>query len=167
MSGWVDAITSPLKAASDVTQGLIGIRDTVKFGEAVIKLQSQILAAQQGALAAQMRETELVAEIGQLNKKVAEAENWEAQKRRYKLEELPPGVFVYTLNAEMADGEPAHSICQTCFQRGKKSILHRDNRANGMYQLDCRECGSSLRAGTYSPPRPAVVRGRNRSWMGS
>src|SRR5258708_4064565 len=117
MSGWVDAIMSPLKAAGDVAKGLVDIRDTVKFGEAVIKLQSQILSAQQGALSGQSREAELVDEIQALKARVAEAEGWEAEKNRYALQELPPGKFVYSLRTEMANGEPAHKLCATCFNQ--------------------------------------------------
>jgi hypothetical protein len=53
MSAWIDAITSPLKAASETVQGLVQVRDQIKFGDEVIKLQTQILAAQQGASSAQ------------------------------------------------------------------------------------------------------------------
>ncbi len=36
---------SPLNAAGDVAKGLVDIRDLVKLGEAIIKLQAQILSA--------------------------------------------------------------------------------------------------------------------------
>jgi hypothetical protein len=149
---WADAIMSPPKAAGDVAKGLVDIRDTVKFGEAVIRLQGQILSAQQGALAAQSRESELGDEIRVLKARVAEVEGWEAEKKRYALEELPPGVFVYSLKPAMANGEPAHKLCQTCYQRGKKSILHAGEPSSGQYNLTCHECGVNLTIGTYQPP---------------
>lgn len=78
---WADAIMSPLKAAGDVAKGLVDIRDTVKFGEAVIKLQGQILSAQQGALSAQSREAELGDEIRDLKARVAEVEGVGGRKK--------------------------------------------------------------------------------------
>jgi hypothetical protein len=153
MASWIDSIMSPLHAAGDVAKGLVDIRDTVKFGEAVIKLQAQILSAQQGALAAQARETDMAAEIRGLKEHVAEIEAWAAQKDRYRLEKLPPGVFVYALKPEMAGGEPPHQICQTCYQRGKKSILHSDEPGNGLYHLNCHECGATLTVGNFIMPR--------------
>jgi hypothetical protein len=149
---WADAIMSPLKAAGDVAKGLVDIRDTVKFGEAVIRLQGQILSAQQGALAAQSRESELGDEIRALKARVAEVEGWEAEKKRYALEQLPPGKFVYSLKPDMAHGEPLHKLCQTCFQRGKKSILHADDPSSGQYTLTCYECNQYLTVGHYQPP---------------
>jgi len=159
MSAWIDAITSPLKAASETIQGLVQVRDQIKFGDAVIKLQAQILAAQQGASAAQTRETEMAGEIRDLKARVAELATWEAEKKRYQLERLPPGVFVYTLRSDMAAEEPPHSICQACCQRGKKSILHADAPWQGIYHLTCHECDKILEVGNFSPanlPRQSV-----------
>lgn len=152
MASFVDAITSPLKAAGELAQGLIEIRDTVKFGDAIIKLQAQIMAAYQGASAAQARELAMSEEIRALKARVAELEAWEAEKQRYKLEELPPGVFVYALKPETAAGEPIHRICQTCYQRDKKSILQADEPGCGQQVLTCHECGTKLTTGYFKAP---------------
>jgi hypothetical protein len=150
MSSWIDAITSPLKSASETVQGLVQVRDQIKLGDTVIKLQGQILAAQQGASAAQTRETEMTEEIRALKTRVAELETWEAEKQRYQLERLPPGVYVYALQPAMANGEPLHSICQTCYQRGKKSILHSGEPGNGIHHLTCYECEKVLTVGHFN-----------------
>lgn len=155
--GWADAIMSPLKAAGDVAKGLVDIRDTVKLGEVAIRLQAQILAAQQGALAGQSREADLLEEIRSLKARVAEAEGWEAEKKRYALEELPPGVFVYALKPDMANGEPSHKLCQTCYQNGKKSILHAGEQSMGQYRLRCHPCDTVLVVGHFKPPMPAFA----------
>ena len=152
MAGWIDAIMLPLKAAGDVAKGLVDIRDTVKFKDAVIKLQTQILSAQQGALRAQARETQMAEELRSLKAHVAEIEAWSAQKERYVLKELRPGVLVYALKPGMEGGEPPHQICQTCYQRGKRSILHADEQHNEVYRLTCHECGTQLQIGFVYPP---------------
>jgi len=144
MAGWIDAIMSPLRAAGDVAKDLVDIRDTVKFRDAVIKLQAQILSAQQGALTAQAREAQMVEEIRRLKAHVAEIEAWAAQKERYELKELRSGVFVYALKPGMEGGEPPHQICQICYQRGKRSILHADEQHNEVYHLTCHGCGTQL-----------------------
>jgi hypothetical protein len=170
MSTWMEAITSPLKAASETVQGLVNVRDQIKLGDTVIKLQAQILSAQQGASSAQSREMEMTEEIRSLKARVAELETWETEKTRYALDKLPPGVFVLSLKPDMAGTEPAHSICQTCYQRGKKSILHSDEPGNGIHHLTCHECNTVLDVGHYVQPR--VNRGGDRqgggpnSWMG-
>lgn len=172
MSNWIDAITSPLKAAGESIKGLVEIRDHVKFGEEVAKLTSQILAALQGAVAAQTREAALLNEISDLKKALVELDAWETEKNRYVLKKLPPGVFVYTLKPEMAGSDlDHHHICQTCYQRGKKSILHSDEPGNGIYHLMCNECGTKLQVGHFTPSgRSAIHRGTSGGpygWMGS
>ena len=144
MSVWIDAITSPLKTAGELAQGLVNVRDQIKLGDTVIKLQAQILAAQQGASAAQARETEMAEEIRGLKARVAELETWETEKQRYQLERLPPGVFVLSLKPEIANGEPPHCICQTCYQRGQKRILSWDEPFAGTHHVRCHECGTIL-----------------------
>jgi hypothetical protein len=52
MANFVEGILSPLKTASSLLQEAIEVHDSVKFGDVVVKLQAQIMAAQQGALAA-------------------------------------------------------------------------------------------------------------------
>ena len=39
----------------ETAKGLIEVRDTVKFGNAIVELQAQIMTAQQGAFTAQAR----------------------------------------------------------------------------------------------------------------
>lgn len=158
MSSWIDAIASPLKTAGELVQGLIETRDTIKFGEMIAKLHAQIVAAYQGALVAQTREAACVEEIIRLKRRVAELEVWEADKQRYELAQLPPGVFVYALRREAALGEPMHHICQTCYQRGKKSILHADEPGNGIHHLSCYECGVKLQVGHWIAPRGSARR---------
>lgn len=154
MSGTWDLVTAPLKTASDLAKGMMELRDLAKFGEVVVKLQDQILAAQRGAMAGQSREHELLDQLRDLKSKLAEVEGWEAEKKRYALEELPPGVFVLALRPDAANGEPPHKICPTCYQRGKKSLLHASETKLGRHSLSCRECGTQLWVG-HSEPIPS------------
>jgi len=171
MSNWIDAITSPLKAAGESIKELIEIRDQVKFGEEAAKLYSQILAALQGAVAAQTREAALLNVISDLKRRLVDLDTWETEKNRYVLEKLPPGVFVYTLKPEMAGSDDEHSICPTCYQRGKKSILHSTASGNGIYRLMCKECGTKLEVGHFTPSGHSTIRrgtsGGPHGWMGS
>ena len=133
MSAWIDAITSPLKAASETVQGLVQVRDQIKFGDGVIKLQAQILSAQQGASSAQAREMEMAEEIRKLKARVAELEDWDAEKKRYKKVKLPPGIIVHMLKEECAaPGEPVHPICPTCYGNNKSSPLQQDETNHGV-----------------------------------
>ena len=139
--------------AKNVAQTMINLRDTALFQSKTIEFQSAILEAQNCAFAANDERAALIERVRDLEAQVAKLEGWETEQKRYKLESLPPGVFVYTLKPDMADGEPSHHICQTCYQRGKKSVLHSDEPGNGIYHLSCNECGSKLQVGHFKAPR--------------
>ena len=150
------------KSMFDIAKGLKNMNDATVRNAAVIELQEQILSAQE-------QQTALVERVSDLEKEMTRFETWETEKQRYKLEALPPGVHVYTLEEEMAAGEPTHHICQTCYQCGMKSILHQSAPNNGIYRLECKECGADLRVGHFQAPQ--IDRGGGgggpNSWMGS
>ncbi len=133
------------KAMFDTARGLKDIHDNAIRNAAIIELQEQMLSAQ-------AEQSSLVERARSLEKQLTELRAWEAEKKRYQLEELPPGVFVLSLKPKMAAGKPHHSICQTCYQRGKKSVLHADEKRNGIYHLTCHECGTKLIIGHFIRP---------------
>lgn len=155
--------------AKNIAQTMIGLRDAAAFQQKMIEFQNAILEAQDRAFAANDERAALIDKVGKLEAQVAKLEAWETEKKRYQLESMPPGVFVLTLKPEMANGEPPHHICQTCYQRGKKSILHSDEPGNGIYHLSCNECGSKLQVGNYRAPKIDYGDhnpGGPNSWMG-
>ena len=156
MTSWIDSITNPLKAAGETAQKLIELRDTAKFGDALIELQAQIIAAQQGALAAQAREAAMSEEIRDLKARMAELEAWDAEKQRYKLHDFGGETFAYILKEEESNGEPMHRICANCYQQGHRSILQFKYTTG--YQQDkynCPACGKDFLFGVrHSPPMP-------------
>jgi len=112
-----------LKTAYDLAKDLVNLADATARQGKVAELQRQILDAQGDAIAANQERLALMETIGKLEKDVARLEAWEAEKRRYGLQELPPGVFVRVLQPAMANGEPIHRLCAKCYEDGKKSIL--------------------------------------------
>jgi hypothetical protein len=152
MVSFIESITSPLKSAGDLVQGIVEVRDMVKLGQLQVKLQGQIMAALAGATAAQQNELAMGEEIRRLKARVVELETWEAEKKRYILDKLPPGVFVYSLKPEMAAGEPPHQICERCYNEGKKFLLHQGEQRNGVYNLVCNGCRTQLHVGHFRPP---------------
>ena len=160
MINFIESITNPLKAAGETAQKLIGLRDTAKFGDALIELQDQIIAAQQGALEAQGRELAMSEEIHELKERVAEMEIWDAEKERYELKEVVPGQFVYAVREEVRGSEPPHMLCANCYNHDQKSILQTEIRNPGHHEvLFCQRCGGDLFSpstggrGTENPPK--------------
>jgi hypothetical protein len=143
----IASAASALKTAIDIGRTALGLRDTASIRTKVTEMQGEISSALASAIAAQQDQIAILKHVGELEKEIADLKTWEAEKRRYSLRELPPGVFVRALKPEMAGGEPPHFICETCFQRGKKRILNSDEERNGIYHLKCHECDTTLRIG--------------------
>ena len=82
--------------------------------------------------------------IGGLKIEVQRLSDWEDEKRLYALRDVGNGTVAYRY--EGADRSvPDHSLCPTCFERGKKAILQPQRRATGRTDhLLCNECGNDL-----------------------
>jgi hypothetical protein len=105
---------------------------------AVIELQEKILAAQEA-------QSSLVNHISELEKEVARLKAWDADKQRYKLAEVGPGMTTYTLKEGMENGEPAHHLCANCYHEHVKSIMQTETRFPGRCEvMVCHRCGSDL-----------------------
>ena len=161
MASLIDSVTNPLKTAGETAQKLISLRDTAKFGDAIIELQAQIMAAQHGALAAQEREAAMAEEIRGLKTRMAELEAWDTEKQRYELTDFGSGTFAYILKEGMESGEPPHRICAACYQKGHKSILQFQFKvATGQDKYTCPACKTEFDLGEYRNPPIIKPRGR-------
>lgn len=151
----ISTVTSTLKGAAETVKILRGLRGGAAVEGKVSELQGQIANALAEAVSAYQAQLAQLGKIQQLEGIIRTFEIWEREKQRYVLNKLPPGVFVYSLKPEMSDGEQSHYICQTCYQRGKKSILSSDEQRNGIYHLKCHECETVLQVGIFiRPPDP-------------
>jgi hypothetical protein len=149
ISAIAGALTS-LKAASEMTKAMIGLRDAETFRNKAIELQSVVLEAQAGAAAAYATQSELANRIGELERKIMQFENWDAEKKRYELKAVYKGYLAYALKPEMAAGEPAHYLCPSCYQKGQKSILQEGYGSLGENRLACPDCKVHIVTG-YEP----------------
>ncbi|HYV32729.1 MAG TPA: hypothetical protein VEO53_16700 [Candidatus Binatia bacterium] len=144
--GAISGGLAALKAARDIAEGLINLRDTAKFQGAVVELQGKILAAQSDQFALLERARELEAKLARL-------EAWEAEKRRYQLKDFGGSTFAYELRPEAADGEPPHRICPNCYQKGHKSILQFQFQVFGQDRYICPGCETEFAFGQRQAAR--------------
>lgn len=140
-------VLTSLKAAKDIAQAMIGLRDAAAFQTKVIEFQSKILDAQSGAMAAQDERSTLLQRISELEKEVAGFKAWDAEKQRYELKAVYPGAFAYVLKADARGTEPPHWLCTSCYQRSKKSFLQNSGRDHdATYSLyRCPDCKATIR----------------------
>ena len=116
MVGEVFAGIGAFKTMFDMAKALKDINDATIRNGAIIELQEKILAARD-------EQTALLERISGLEKEVAVLKAWDADKERYQLTEVCPGVYAYTPKAGMERGEPFHMLCANCYGHREKSLL--------------------------------------------
>ena len=133
----MNAALTGINTAVNISSGLVQLVKGTKAQDEVIKLNTQILAAQTSALAANADQFALLQRVRQLETDIAHMKNWEAEKARYELHRFATGSFAYALKPSMSAGEPAHMLCANCYQQEKKRILQRQNHLY-VFCLDCK-----------------------------
>ena len=116
MVGEVFAGMTAFKAMFDITKSLKDMDDAVRRNAAVADLWEQIIAAQ-------MRYTAAVEQVGELREELTRFETWESEKQRYELKDLYRGFYAYVPKVGMEQGEPPHALCTNCYNKSFKSIL--------------------------------------------
>lgn len=155
MPTWLEAISSPLKSATETLQKLMEARELLKYGDTFRKLHGEILAAQASATSGYQRELDMLKKVSALEAKVAGFENWERQKQRYQAKQFDPGITVYELKADMAEGEPIHHACPNCYAEGKARILQGTDKV--LYRRRVRVCNACKSEFAYGPESPTPM----------
>lgn len=152
-----------LKAASDIAQAMIGLRDTAAFQAKMIEFQAKIIEANNNAFAAQDERTALLKQISDLEAKVTRLEAERRELQRYELKDFGGNTFAYSLKESEANGEPIHRACPNCYKQGHISILQFDFRTHGgQDKYVCPSCKTEFTFGHRSPPSSGSSRGS--SW---
>jgi len=136
----IAAITSSLRAASDIAKAMLGLRDAALLQAKVIELNQLILSAQSSALAAREDQSSLLERVRDLEAEVRKKEAWEAEKQRYQMVELHNGALAYVVKDAVRGTEPTHYICCACYQRDKKSVVQGFKSHMGELTLTCPSC---------------------------
>jgi len=134
-----------LKVASDIAKGFLEIKSMAEVQGKVIELQSSILSAQSSALAANADQAAMADEIRKLRDQLAQLQAWSQERQRYQLTALEPGIFAFTLKADLSEGEPAHWVCARCFIKGEKFLLQNQGDFYGSTEYLCNGCNSKIK----------------------
>lgn len=142
---------SGLKSLLDIAKSLKSINDEVMLNNIKIAMQSAVLEAQGGLLAAQESQTENVKLIAELQKQIAQLKDWSTEKQKYELTRYEPGSFAYSLKSNVEGSEPTHMLCVNCFNNDTKSILQATHRTPQRYRVHlCPACKSEFEIGDRS-----------------
>ena len=133
-----------VKSMSDITSLLIKTKVDNATTEKAIELQSNILSLQTTLLTIQAQNQDLLRSKHELEQRLIEMENWNAQAEHYKLHEITSGVFVMASQSDESDSTPPHWLCANCYQKKQKSILqYNGNPSDGVHYF-CPNCKTEV-----------------------
>jgi hypothetical protein len=146
--GTISAALSSLQTATELAKGLLGARDRGVIEAAVTELREAIVSAQSSAVKANGEQMALQQRVREMQARLAEFEDWDREKKRYRLTDIGGGTFVCVLRPEMADGEPPHRICAQCYQKRQKGILQSHGMfSGGREKVSCQACDKETMLG--------------------
>ena len=158
-SGSIAAAVSSLKIAGDIAVGLINLKNVTEIQAKAIELNQKIITAQHEIFQANEAQTALTNQISELKKQIAQMNEWEKQKVRYKL--INPWksqpALVYALKESCKESDTAHWICTKCYDDGQRSILQPQRDKSHFIILVCPTCKAEISTGYkgIGPPRYA------------
>lgn len=136
----INEILGTLTSITPLAKGLIEIRDELKRREAVIELLSKLTDARLSMAALVEEHAALQARAVDLEREKRDLQAQIDESRRYVLDKLRPGQFVYRYQPPDGDATPAHYACPHCWNTAKKrSLLQQAEPAYGPI-LHCHQC---------------------------
>lgn len=117
-----------VKTALDILKALKGTTQAKPILGEIAELQSALIDANHGLLAAGQTQAADADRIRALETEVARLEKWDGDKENYELKGLVDGAVAYMLKPGARGSEPPHWLCPTCFQAGQIGILQSQGR---------------------------------------
>lgn len=153
----ITAAIQSTKTAIELVKAAHGLSNYSELLTAVTAVQIKLTDAIASELASQEKQAALAERVRELEKQIAEIEDWKSQIQRYALFQFPTGALAYALKPGHENGEPMHYLCTACVDKKKKTTLQLSGRF-----LHCPECNSKI--ATRETPPINVSHGGG-SWM--
>lgn len=148
----IGSALSSLKMIKDIIGGIASLKSEVEVNEVKVQLQRALLEAFDALATAQQTQAERGQEVEKLREEIRKLEDWSGEREKYALRAVPGGAFAYMPHDAAATGEPAHWLCTSCFEVGRKSIMQPISSINGETTWQCQPCKSKFL--TFSRTRP-------------
>ena len=149
LSSLLDSVSGSLNNVSVIKGFFTGKQEPQEINS----MQLQLTEAIGKIIHAQKDHMTLLQENAELKQSLKEKDQWDSERKRYKLCQAGSGDLVYLLQQMEANDDPIHAICTQCYEEGKKSILkHGSSRASNaiaraLNALECHKCGKTVRMG--------------------
>lgn len=145
------------KTAIELVKAANGLSNYSELLTAVTAVQIKLTDAIASELESQEKQAALAERVRELEKQIADIEDWKNQIQRYALFQFPTGALAYALKPGHENGEPMHYLCTACVDKKKKTTLQPGDR-----RLHCPECKTNI----YTQKAPPInVNRTGGSWI--
>jgi hypothetical protein len=128
----IAAALSGIKGAIEIAKAALDARDDAKAKAAIADMMGLLLEANTSALAMSSEARKLSADLDTAMRELRQLQERQREREKYELHEVARGRFVYRSQVE-----PAHYLCQNCFDTGVKSVLRLTHYASFEDDLVC------------------------------
>jgi hypothetical protein len=160
----VSGLLTSLQALKELVSSISATHDRVRLDNTLIAVNEAIMSAHEKAIAAQEAYSTLDKTRCDLEKRVREFETWEREAQRYELKDFGGSTFAYVVKEAMQGSEPPHSICPTCYENKKKSILQFVGIKHSQQYFLCPVCDRTYHLGEYHYQKPVSRIRPPRQW---
>ncbi len=155
----ISAAIQSVKAVAELAKAANTIANHNELMTAVNEVHSRLMEATAVALAAQERHSNLLRQVADLKKQVADLTAKQTKADRYQLHSFPKGTLVYKLKDAVEGDEPMHFLCTKCVDSGGHTKL----QPWGVRRLKCNSCNNVLQI-EADPPSPPKQRRATVAW---
>ena len=113
--------------AVSIIKNINNLNRTAEISTLTVELNSVIMDVQTRFFNLQAENQSLTTKIRELEQKIANSENWNTDKEKYKLVEWKHGISAYIAKETMNPSKESMAFCATCFNNKKQSPLQITN----------------------------------------
>ncbi|MDR4513643.1 hypothetical protein [Nitrosomonas sp.] len=139
------AALEAIKIISDLLKANKSISNRNELDSAVYVVNEKLILANEMIFSCHEKQKALTDRIANLEKNLAEYDDFERQVSRYILHEFESGMFAYALKPGMANGEPMHYLCNNCMENRKLSKLQPVKVGSKIFAYVCHCCKSNIK----------------------
>jgi hypothetical protein len=134
-----------IKIISDILKSNKSIANHNEINTAVSVVNEKLILANEMIFFCHEKQKTLTNRVADLEKILAEHDNFERQALRYILHEFKSGMLAYALKPGMENGEPVHYLCNNCMENRKLSKLQPVKVGIKILAYTCHSCKSTIK----------------------